>query len=70
MWLAAMLVTEGAARGGDDGGLDGGSLVAAKVAVMAGGGLSLYRSRALYTLYRGFVLPSPACALSGGPLPW
>ena len=25
VWLAAMLVTEGAARGGDDGGLDGGS---------------------------------------------
>jgi hypothetical protein len=36
VWLAAMLVTEGAARGGDDGGLDGGSLVAAKVAVIDG----------------------------------
>ena len=23
-----------------------------------------------YTLYRGFVLPRPVCALSGGPSPW
>ena len=23
-----------------------------------------------YTLYRGFVLPRPVCALSAGPSPW